>query len=102
MLELFQNLLNLLKINIYDPLIEAFTNNEIINNFIDFVNKVFSSIFQNSIDLNINNIVSLIAVILLIVVVIIIVNFFIFSFEFIKELLMMDEATPSKKRKGRK
>lgn len=97
---LFLNLLNLLDSNIYTPLLNAFNNNDIIINFIDFVNSLLVALFGNDSLITIENFTAAITITLLIICLAIIINLVVYIYTMFTSLF--SDINLNKKKRGKK
>lgn len=90
MLEAIKNLLTLLTTELYDPIYNAFIDNQLINNFLNIINKILNAIFklwnnENVIELNISDISTTLTIIVLILLLYIVIKLFVQMFKAITE-----------------
>lgn len=90
MLEAIKNLLTLLTTELYDPIYNAFIDNQLINNFLNIINKILNAIFklwnnENVIELTISDISTTLTIIVLILLLYIVIKLFIQMFKAITE-----------------
>ena len=90
MLEAIQNLLNLLITELYDPIYNAFINNQLMNNVLNVINKILNAIFklwnnQNVIELNMSDISTALTFIVLILLLYVVVKLFVQMFKAITD-----------------
>lgn len=90
MLEAIKNLLNLLKTELYDPLYNAFIDNELINNVLSIINKILNAIFklwnnQNIIELTISDASTIITISVLILLLYVVIKLFVQMFRAITD-----------------
>ena len=90
MLEAIQNLLNLLITELYDPIYNAFINNQLMNNVLNVINKILNAIFklwnnENVIELNMSDISTTLTIIVLILLLYVVVKLFVQMFKAITD-----------------
>ena len=90
MLEAIKNLLNLLITELYDPIYNAFIDNELINNVLNIINKILNAVFKlwnnnNTIEITTSDISTILTIIVLILLVSVVVKLFISMFNAITE-----------------
>ena len=90
MLEAIQNLLNLLITELYDPIYNAFINNQLMNNVLNIINKILNAIFklwnnQNVIELNMSDISTTLTIIVLILLLYVVIKLFVQMFKAITD-----------------
>ena len=90
MLEAIQNLLNLLITELYDPIYNAFINNQLMNNVLNIINKILNAIFklwnnQNVIEINMSDISTTLTIIVLILLLYVVVKLFVQMFKAITD-----------------
>ncbi len=90
MLEAIQNLLNLLITELYDPIYNAFINNQLMNNVLNIINKILNAIFklwnnQNVIEINMSDISTTLTIIVLILLLYVVIKLFIQMFKAITD-----------------
>lgn len=101
MLEAIKNLLTLLKTELYDPLYNAFIDNELINNVLNIINKILNAIFklwnnENVIQLTVSDISTLLTIIVLVLLLYVVVKLFIQMFKAITDSI--DDIKPKQER----
>lgn len=90
MLEAIQNLLNLLITELYDPIYNAFVNNQLMNNVLNIINKILNAIFklwnnENVIELNMSDISTALTFIVLILLLYVVIKLFVQMFRAITD-----------------
>ena len=90
MLEAIQNLLNLLITELYDPIYNAFINNQLMNNVLNVINKILNAIFklwnnENVIEINMSDISTTLTIIVLILLLYVVVKLFVQMFKAITD-----------------
>ena len=90
MLEAIKNLLNLLKTELYDPLYNAFIDNQLINNVLSIINKILNAIFklwnnENVIELTISDASTIITISVLILLLYVVIKLFVQMFRAITD-----------------
>lgn len=90
MLEAIKNLLNLLKTELYDPLYNAFIDNELIKNVLNIINKILNAIFklwnnENVIEITISDISTILTITILILLLYVVIKLFVQMFKAITE-----------------
>lgn len=90
MLEAIKNLLNLLKTELYDPLYNAFIDNQLIKNVLSIINKILNAIFklwnnENVIELTISDISTILTITVLILLLYVVIKLFVQMFKAITE-----------------
>ena len=90
MLEAIQNLLNLLITELYDPIYNAFINNQLMNNVLNVINKILNAIFklwnnENVIEINMSDISSTLTIIVLILLLFVVIKLFVQMFKAITD-----------------
>lgn len=90
MLEAIQNLLNLLITELYDPIYNAFINNQLMNNVLNIINKILNAIFklwnnQNVIEINMSDISTTLTIIVLILLLYVVIKLFVQMFKAITD-----------------
>ena len=90
MLEAIQNLLNLLITELYDPIYNAFVNNQLMNNVLNIINKILNAIFklwnnENVIELNMSDISTTLTIIVLILLLYVVIKLFVQMFKAITD-----------------
>lgn len=99
MKELFENLFNLLKLNLYDPLNQVLSENEIFNEFIDFINNLLVAIFGNTSIITSSNIIGLTTIIILILILTIIINLVLFIYNIFEDTFKEINLTKKRRKK---
>ena len=90
MLEAIQNLLNLLITELYDPIYNAFINNQLMNNVLNVINKILNAIFklwnnENVIEINISDISTILTIIVLVLLLYVVIKLFVQMFRAITD-----------------
>ncbi len=90
MLEAIQNLLNLLITELYDPIYNAFINNQLMNNVLNIINKILNAIFklwnnQNVIEINMSDISTTLTIIVLVLLLYVVIKLFVQMFRAITD-----------------
>lgn len=90
MLEAIKNLLTLLTTELYDPIYNAFIDNQLMNNVLNIINKILNAIFklwnnQNVIELTISDISTTLTIIVLILLLSVVIKLFIQMFKAITD-----------------
>ena len=90
MLEAIQNLLNLLITELYDPIYNAFINNQLMNNVLNIINKILNAIFklwnnENVIELNMSDISTTLTIIVLVLLLYVVIKLFVQMFRAITD-----------------
>lgn len=90
MLDAIKNLLNLLITELYDPIYNAFINNQLMNNVLNIINKILNAIFklwnnENVIDINMSDISTTLTIIVLILLLYVVVKLFVQMFKAITD-----------------
>ena len=90
MLEAIKNLLTLLTTELYDPIYNAFIDNQLMNNILNIINKILNAIFklwnnQNVIELTISDISTTLTIIVLILLLYVVVKLFVQMFKAITD-----------------
>ena len=90
MLDAIKNLLNLLKTELYDPLYNAFIDNQLMNNVLNIINKILNAIFklwnnENVIEINMSDISTTLTIIVLILLLYVVVKLFVQMFKAITD-----------------
>ena len=90
MLEAIQNLLNLLITELYDPIYNAFINNQLMNNVLNVINKILNAIFklwnnQNVIEINMSDISTTLTISVLILLLYVVIKLFVQMFKAITD-----------------
>ena len=90
MLEAIQNLLNLLITELYDPIYNAFINNQLMNNVLNIINKILNAIFklwnnQNVIEINMSDISTTLTISVLILLLYVVIKLFVQMFKAITD-----------------
>ena len=90
MLDAIKNLLNLLKTELYDPIYNAFIDNQLMNNVLNIINKILNAIFklwnnQNVIEINMSDISSTLTIIVLVLLLYVVIKLFVQMFRAITD-----------------
>ncbi len=90
MLDAIKNLLNLLKTELYDPLYNAFIDNQLMNNVLNIINKILNAIFklwnnENVIEINMIDISTTLTIIVLILLLYVVIKLFVQMFRAITD-----------------
>ena len=90
MLEAIQNLLSLLITELYDPIYNAFINNQLMNNVLNVINKILNAIFklwnnQNVIEINMIDISTALTIIVLVLLLYVVIKLFVQMFRAITD-----------------
>ena len=90
MLEAIQNLLNLLITELYDPIYNAFINNQLMNNVLNIINKILNAIFklwnnENVIEINMIDISTALTIIVLVLLLYVVIKLFVQMFRAITD-----------------
>ena len=90
MLEAIQNLLSLLITELYDPIYNAFINNQLMNNVLNVINKILNAIFklwnnQNVIEINMIDISTALTIIVLVLLLYVVIKLFVQMFKAITD-----------------
>ena len=90
MLESIKNLLSLLITELYDPIYNAFINNQLMNNVLNIINKILNAIFklwnnENVIELNMSDISTALTFIVLILLLYVVIKLFVQMFRAITD-----------------
>ena len=90
MLEAIQNLLNLLITELYDPIYNAFINNQLMNNVLNIINKILNAIFklwnnENVIEINMSDISTILTISVLILLLCVVIKLFVQMFKAITD-----------------
>ena len=90
MLEAIQNLLNLLITELYDPIYNAFVNNQLMNNVLNTINKILNAIFklwnnENVIEINMIDISTALTIIVLVLLLYVVIKLFVQMFKAITD-----------------
>ena len=90
MLEAIKNLLNLLKTELYDPLYNAFIDNQLMNNVLNIINKILNAIFklwnnENVIEINMIDISTALTIIVLVLLLYVVIKLFVQMFRAITD-----------------
>ena len=90
MLDAIKNLLNLLKTELYDPLYNAFIDNQLMNNVLNIINKILNAIFklwnnENVIEINMSDISTTLTIIVLILLLYVVIKLFVQMFKAITD-----------------
>ena len=90
MLDAIKNLLNLLKTELYEPLYNAFIDNQLMNNVLNIINKILNAIFklwnnENVIEINMSDISTTLTIIVLILLLYVVIKLFVQMFRAITD-----------------
>ena len=90
MLDAIKNLLNLLKTELYDPLYNAFIDNQLMNNVLNIINKILNAIFklwnnENVIEINMIDISTSLTIIALVLLLYVVIKLFVQMFRAITD-----------------
>ena len=90
MLDAIKNLLNLLITELYDPIYNAFINNQLMNNVLNLINKILNAIFklwnnQNVIEINMIDISTALTIIVLVLLLYVVIKLFVQMFRAITD-----------------
>ena len=90
MLDAIKNLLNLLKTELYEPLYNAFIDNQLMNNVLNIINKILNAIFklwnnENVIEINMSDISTTLTIIVLILLLYVVIKLFVQMFKAITD-----------------
>lgn len=90
MLEAIQNLLNLLITELYEPIYNAFINNQLMNNVLNIINKILNAILklwnnQNVIEINMTDISTTLTISVLILLLYVVIKLFVQMFKAITD-----------------
>ena len=90
MLDAIQNLLNLLITELYDPIYNAFINNQLMNNVLNVINKILNAIFklwnnENVIEINMIDISTALTIIVLVLLLYVVIKLFVQMFRAITD-----------------
>ena len=90
MLESIKNLLTLLTTELYDPIYNAFIDNQLMNNVLNIINKILNAIFklwnnQNVIELTISDISTTFTIIVLVLLLYVVIKLFVQMFRAITD-----------------
>ncbi len=90
MLDAIQNLLNLLITELYDPVYNAFINNQLMNNVLNIINKILNAIFklwnnENVIEINMSDISTTLTISVLILLLYVVIKLFVQMFKAITD-----------------
>ena len=90
MLEAIQNLLNLLITELYEPIYNAFINNQLMNNVLNIINKILNAILklwnnQNVIEINMTDISTTLTISVLILLLCVVIKLFVQMFKAITD-----------------
>ena len=90
MLDAIKNLLNLLKTELYDPLYNAFIDNQLMKNVLSIINKILNAIFklwnnENVIELTISDISTILTITVLILLLYVVIKLFVQMFRAITD-----------------
>lgn len=99
MKELFENLFNLLKLNLYDPLNQVLSENEIFNEFVNFINNLLVALFGNTSTITASNLIGLTTIIILILILMIIINLVLFIYNIFEDTFKEINLTKKRRRK---
>ena len=85
-----QNLLNLLITELYDPIYNAFINNQLMNNVLNIINKILNAIFklwnnENVIEINMSDISTTLTIIVLVLLLYVVIKLFVQMFRAITD-----------------
>ena len=90
MLDAIKNLLNLLKTELYDPLYNAFIDNQLMNNVLNIINKILNAIFklwnnENVIEITTSDISTGLTIIVLVLLLYVVIKLFVQMFRAITD-----------------
>ena len=90
MLDAIKNLLNLLKTELYDPIYNAFIDNQLMKNVLSIINKILNAIFKlwnnsNVIEITISDISTILTIAVLILLLYVVIKLFVQMFKAITE-----------------
>lgn len=90
MLDAIKNLLTLLTTELYDPIYNAFIDNQLMNNVLNIINKILNAIFklwnnQNVIELTISDISTALTIIVLVLLLYVLIKLFVQMFRAITD-----------------
>ena len=90
MLDAIKNLLNLLKTELYDPLYNAFIDNQLMNNVLNIINKILNAIFklwnnENVIEINMIDISTALTIIVEVLLLYVVIRLFVQMFRAITD-----------------
>lgn len=90
MLDAIKNLLNLLKTELYEPMYNAFIDNELINNVLTIINKILNAIFklwnsENVIEITTSDISTALTIVVLVLLLYVVIKLFIQMFRAITD-----------------
>ena len=90
MLEAIKNLLTLLTTELYDPIYNAFIDNQLMNNVLNIINKILNAIFklwnnQNVIELTISDISTGLTIVVLVLLLYVLIKLFVQMFRAITD-----------------
>lgn len=90
MLDAIKNLLTLLTTELYDPIYNAFIDNQLMKNFLSIINKILNAIFklwnsENVIELTISDISTILTIAVLILLLYVVIKLFVQMFKAITE-----------------
>lgn len=90
MLDAIKNLLNLLKTELYDPLYNAFIDNQLMNNVLSIINKILNAILklwnnENVIEINMIDISTALTIIVLVLLLYVVIKLFVQMFRAITD-----------------
>ena len=93
MLDAIKNLLNLLKTELYDPLYNAFIDNQLMNNVLNIINKILNAIFklwnnENVIEINMIDISTALTIIVLVLLLYVVIKLFVQMFKAITDSII--------------
>ena len=90
MLDAIKNLLTLLTTELYEPIYNAFIDNQLIKNFLSIINKILNAIFklwnnQNVIEITITDISTALTIIVLVLLLYVVIKLFVQMFRAITD-----------------
>ena len=90
MLDAIKNLLNILITELYEPIYNAFINNQLMNNVLNTINKILNAIFklwnnENVIEINMIDISTTLTIIVLILLLYVVIKLFVQMFKAITD-----------------
>ena len=90
MLDAIKNLLNLLKTELYEPVYNAFINNQLMNNVLNIINKILNAIFKlwnngNVIEITTSDISTALTIIVLVLLIYVVIKLFVQMFRAITD-----------------
>ena len=90
MLDAIKNLLNLLITELYDPIYNAFINNQLMNNVLNIINKILNAIFklwnnENVIEINMSDISTTLTILVLVLLLYVVIKLFVQMFRAITD-----------------